>query len=45
MEEPAPPEGFLAKADEYRAAATIPRLLCCTRTGVRQDRLEPVRVT
>jgi SAM-dependent methyltransferase len=27
MEEPAPPEGFLAKADEYRAAATIPRLL------------------
>jgi len=27
MEEPAPPEGFLAKADEYRAAASIPRLL------------------
>jgi len=27
MDEPAPPEGFLAKADEYRAAATIPRLL------------------
>ena len=27
MEEPPPPEGFLAKADEYRAAATIPRLL------------------
>ncbi len=27
MEEPAPPEGFLAKAEEYRAAATIPRLL------------------
>jgi SAM-dependent methyltransferase len=27
MEEPMPPEGFLAKADEYRAAATIPRLL------------------
>jgi SAM-dependent methyltransferase len=27
MEEPAPPEGFLAKAVEYRAAATIPRLL------------------
>lgn len=27
MEEPAPPEGFLARADEYREAATIPRLL------------------
>jgi len=27
MEEPAPPEGFLAKAEEYRAAASIPRLL------------------
>jgi SAM-dependent methyltransferase len=27
MEEPAPPDGFLAKADEYRAASTIPRLL------------------
>ena len=27
MDEPAPPEGFLAKAEEYRAAATIPRLL------------------
>jgi SAM-dependent methyltransferase len=27
MEEPAPPEGFLARAEEYRAAATIPRLL------------------
>jgi SAM-dependent methyltransferase len=27
MEEPAPPEGFLARADEYRAAASIPRLL------------------
>jgi SAM-dependent methyltransferase len=27
MEEPAPPEGFLAKAAEYRDAATIPRLL------------------
>jgi SAM-dependent methyltransferase len=25
--EPAPPPGFLAKADEYAAAATIPRLL------------------
>ena len=27
MEEPAPPPGFLAKAEEYLAASTIPRLL------------------
>ena len=27
MEEPAPPPGFLAKAAEYAAASTIPRLL------------------
>lgn len=27
MEEPAPPAGFIAKAEEYEAAATIPRLL------------------
>jgi SAM-dependent methyltransferase len=27
MEEPAPPPGFLARADEYIGAATIPRLL------------------
>ena len=27
MEEPAPPTGFLARAAEYAAAATIPRLL------------------
>jgi hypothetical protein len=27
MDEPAPPEGFLARAQEYREAATIPRLL------------------
>ncbi len=27
MVEPSPPPGFLAKADEYEAAATIPRLL------------------
>lgn len=27
MEEPAPPAGFLARATEYEAAATIPRLL------------------
>lgn len=27
MDEPAPPPGFLARAEEYRDAATIPRLL------------------
>ena len=27
MEEPAPPAGFLARAEEYEAASTIPRLL------------------
>jgi len=27
LEEPAPPPGFLERADEYREAATIPRLL------------------
>ncbi len=27
LEEPAPPAGFLARADEYQAASTIPRLL------------------
>jgi SAM-dependent methyltransferase len=27
MDEPRPPEGFLARAEEYRDAATIPRLL------------------
>jgi SAM-dependent methyltransferase len=27
MDEPAPPPGFLARAEEYRQAATIPRLL------------------
>ncbi len=35
MEEPAPPEGFLAKADEYRAAATIPRLLLMVARKIR----------
>jgi len=35
MEEPMPPEGFLARAQEYRDAATIPRLLLLVarRTG------------
>ena len=27
MEEPSPPPGFLERAQEYRDAATIPRLL------------------
>ena len=37
MEEPAPPPGFLAAAAEYRAAATIPRLLLlvCEKQPVR----------
>jgi SAM-dependent methyltransferase len=35
MEEPMPPEGFLARADEYRAAATIPRLLMFVTRKVR----------
>jgi len=37
MYEPAPPEGFLARAVEYREASTIPRLLVlvCERTEVR----------
>jgi SAM-dependent methyltransferase len=35
MEEPAPPAGFLARAAEYQAAATIPRLLFlrCEKSG------------
>jgi SAM-dependent methyltransferase len=35
MDEPAPPPGFLARADEYLAAASIPRLLVLVaeRTG------------
>ena len=35
MEEPAPPPGFLARAPEYAAAGTIPRLLLlrCAKTG------------
>ena len=35
MEEPAPPPGFLARASEYAAAASIPRLLLlrCERSG------------
>jgi len=36
MEEPAPPPGFLARAEEYKEAATIPRLLfLVTRKGRR----------
>ena len=37
MLEPAPPEGFLARADEYREAATIPRLL-----GLVTRRVDPL---
>jgi SAM-dependent methyltransferase len=36
MEEPAPPPGFLARAQEYRDAATIPRLLF-----LRAEKLSP----
>jgi SAM-dependent methyltransferase len=36
MEEPAPPPGFLARAAEYEAAATIPRLLL-----LRAEKLAP----
>jgi SAM-dependent methyltransferase len=35
MEEPMPPEGFLSRAAEYRAAATIPRLLMFVTRKVR----------
>jgi SAM-dependent methyltransferase len=36
MDEPAPPAGFLAKADHYKDAATIPRLLAlhCTKRSL-----------
>ena len=37
MVEPAPPAGFLAKAEEYEAASTIPRLLY-----LRTIKLDPV---
>jgi SAM-dependent methyltransferase len=47
MYEPAPPPGFLARADEYRDAATIPRLLFlhCERTDTAMgtDQGEPVQ--
>jgi SAM-dependent methyltransferase len=36
MDEPAPPPGFLARAAEYRDAATIPRLL-----ALRAEKLSP----
>ena len=36
MDEPAPPPGFLARAEEYRHAATIPRLL-----ALRAEKLRP----
>jgi SAM-dependent methyltransferase len=37
MEEPAPPPGFLARAAEYKEAATIPRLL-----ALRAEKLAPL---
>lgn len=36
MGEPTPPPGFLARASEYREAATIPRLL-----AIRAEKMEP----
>ena len=36
MMEPAPPPGFLAIADEYAAAASIPRLLFLQATKTRE---------
>lgn len=39
MEEPAPPPGFIAKAEEYEAAATIPRLLYLRTRKVGSDTL------
>jgi len=42
MEEPAPPEGFLARATEYRAAATIPRLLLMVARKFSDERAERV---
>ena len=42
MEEPAPAEGFLARAAEYRAAATIPRLLLLVTRKVSGERAERV---
>ena len=38
MEEPAPPPGFLARAEEYADAATIPRLLVPARSRRRGER-------
>jgi hypothetical protein len=39
MAEPAPPAGFLARAEEYAEAATIPRLLLLR--AEKLDRLAP----
>jgi SAM-dependent methyltransferase len=39
MEEPPPPPGFLARAQEYRDAATIPRLLFLRLEKLPPDRL------
>jgi hypothetical protein len=34
MEEPAPPPGFIARAEEYSEASTIPRLLYLRTTKI-----------
>jgi len=41
MGEPAPPAGFLARAPEYKQAATIPRLLVLRATSRQHDRSVP----
>jgi SAM-dependent methyltransferase len=43
MEEPAPPPGFLARAPEYRDAASIPRLLVLVTHKGEADRYAPPR--
>ena len=42
MEEPAPPPGFLARAEEYTAATTIPRLLFLRAEKAKRSR-DPAR--
>jgi SAM-dependent methyltransferase len=45
MEEPAPPPGFLTRAEEYRDAATIPRLLVLRAEKLVRPRRRPVAST
>jgi hypothetical protein len=36
MDEPPPPPGFIARAEEYKEAATIPRLLFLRAVALKQ---------